>query len=119
LVGAWLPFSGGLNGFVLGGLNRGDGCGGEFAGVFFSFSFVSSLDLPFFFGFGIAQHLLQHEYGGAFRAGAGGVELGWRSEDAEGGIDGDLFYGLRFAAFGVGVADGCGLGFGKVEACDL
>jgi hypothetical protein len=101
-------------------LNGGNG-GGELAGVFCSFSFVSSLDLPFFFGFGIAQHLFQHENGGAFGAGAGGGELGWRGEDAEVGVDCDFFYGLcvGLGCGSAGSAAGCGLRFGEVEAGDL
>jgi hypothetical protein len=40
--------------------------------------------------------------------------FGTGCEDAEGGIDGDLFYGLRFRR-----GFGCGLSFGEVEAGDL
>ena len=44
-------------------------------------------------------------------------DFGARSDDAEGGVDGDLFYGFGlfdFLAAGLG-----GLGFGEVEAGDL
>jgi hypothetical protein len=47
--------------------------------------------------------------GGLAYFGAGG-------EDAEGGVEGDLFYGFDWFGFGVAVG---GLGFGEVEAGDL
>jgi hypothetical protein len=53
---------------------------------------------------------------GAF-AFCGFGEFGWWGEDAECGVDGDLFYGLYGFAF-VG-SSGRGLGFSEVEACDL
>ena len=104
---------------VFGGLEGRDGGRRQSPGVFCSFPFVSSFDLPLFFGFGVAQHLFQHERGRAFGVGTGGVELGLWGQDALVGVDNDFLYRLGFGAFGVGVAGGCGLGFGEVEAGDL
>jgi hypothetical protein len=82
---------------------------------------VSLLDLPFFFGWGVAHQPFEREFDGAFGALVGGVELGLRGEDAEGGIGCDLLYGLRFGALVVGivVAGGYALRLGQVEAGDL
>jgi hypothetical protein len=43
-------------------------------------------------------------------------DFGARGEDAEGGVDGDLFYSL---GYGLGFRGFCGLDFGEVEAGDL
>jgi hypothetical protein len=103
---------------VFGGLDSRES-GGESLGVFCSFFFVSFLDLPFFFRWGVVHELFEREFDGVFGALlARGVELGLRGEDAEGGIVRDLLYGLRFGPW-VGVAGVCWLGFGQVDAGDL
>jgi hypothetical protein len=64
-----------------------------------------------FFVFFVLHHALEEQGDGAFwSCGLGDVAA--RGEDAEGGIDGDLFYGLGFGFRR-------GLWFGQVEAGDL
>jgi hypothetical protein len=77
------------------------GLGGSFVDVGFGW---------FFFGFHL-HHALDEQGDGAF--GSGGLgDIGARGEDAEGGVDGDLFYGLGFDF-------GMGLWFGQVKTGDL
>jgi hypothetical protein len=47
---------------IFSGLDVGDD-GGSSPGVFCSFSFVSSFDLTFCFGFGVVQYFFEHELG--------------------------------------------------------
>ena len=61
------------------------------------------------------RHALEEQGDGAFRS-CGLGDVGARGEDAEGWIDGDLFYG--FDGFGFGVALRVLLS-GQVEAGDL
>jgi hypothetical protein len=57
------------------------------------------------------HHALEEQSDSAF--GSGGLgDVGARGEDAEGGVDGDLFYRLGFGS-------GEDLWFGEVEAGDL
>jgi hypothetical protein len=78
-------------------LERGDGGGFGCGGWFF---------------FGL-HHALDELGNGAFAFCDLG-DFGARGEDVEGGVDGDLFYSLRF-----GDEFGGGLHFGEVEAGDL
>jgi len=66
----------------------------------------------FFFGLHL-HHALDEQGDGAFGSCSFG-DIGARGEDAESGVDGDLFYGLRFSR-GFCVE----LWFGEVEAGDL
>jgi hypothetical protein len=84
---------------VCGGLEGGDSGGFGGGGWFW-----------FFFGRHL-HHALDQQGDGAFGS-CGLGDVGAGGEDAEGGIDGDLFYGLGFGL-------GEGLWFGEVEAGDL
>jgi hypothetical protein len=77
--------------------------GGSFVDVGFGWFF-------FFFFFAL-QHALDEQGDGAFGS-CGLGDIGARSEDTEGRVDGDLFYGLGFGF-------GEGLWFREVEAGDL
>jgi hypothetical protein len=79
---------------VCSGLEGGD-CGGFGGGGWFFFAL---------------HHALDEQGDSAFGFCFGDVCA--RGEDAEGGVDGDLFYGLGFGGF-------CGLDFWQVEAGDL
>jgi hypothetical protein len=85
------------------GLKDGNdgGLGGSFVDVGFGW---------FFFGLHL-HHALDEQGDSAFGSGGFG-DVGARGEDAEGGVDGDLFYGLGFGF-------GEGLWFREVEAGDL
>jgi hypothetical protein len=63
------------------------------------------------FFFFVLQHALDEQGDSAFGP-CGLGDIGARGQDAEGGVDGDLFYGLGFGF-------GEGLRFGEVEAGDL
>jgi hypothetical protein len=89
---------------VRGGLDGGEGDRFGRGGWFFLFFF-----------FFVLHHALDEQEGGAFGS-CGLGDVGARGEDAEGGIDGDLFYGLRC---GLGFGGFCGLDFWQVEAGDL
>ena len=65
----------------------------------------------FFVFFFVLHHALDEQGDGTFGS-CGLGDVGSWSEDAEGGVDGDLFYGLGFGF-------GEGLWFGEVEAGDL
>jgi hypothetical protein len=69
----------------------------------------------FWFFFGPQLHHALDEYGDSAFGFCGFGDVGAWGEDAEGGIDGDLFYGLGNGACWAGFA----LGFGEVEAGDL
>jgi hypothetical protein len=71
------------------------------------------------------QHALDEQFDGAF-AFFGFAYFGVWGEDAEGGVDGDLFYGLicglvcaLVCGLALGGGFGGGLGFGEVETGDL
>ena len=61
---------------------------------------------------------LFHEFSDGALALCGLADFGAGGEDAEDGVDGDLFYGLG-CRLGFGGGLGGGLGFGEVEAGDL
>ena len=107
---------------VCGGLEGGQGGGLWDGGFLFGFFFVG----VFFFGLffvqfiflpALLQDALHQKMDGAFGP-FGFAEFGARGEDAEGGVDGDLFDGLDWCC-GLAVALGGGLSFGEVEAGDL
>jgi hypothetical protein len=80
-----------------------------------SFCCVASHHFCFFVA---SHHFFDQAVDGAF-AFFGLAYFGARGEDAEGGIDDDLFYGFDWFWVLVSVAVGGGLGFGEVEAGDL
>jgi hypothetical protein len=90
-----------------GGQDRRFGC------LFFFFFFF----FYFFFFFVVLHHFLDEKKDGAFAL-FGFADFGAWGEDAESGVDGDLFDGLGFGG-GLGGALGVGLDFGEVEAGDL